>query len=94
MCDCDFGKGLGTCHCAGCHETFVGIRAFDLHQRLRDGGVKCLAPAELRRKDGTPVLRLDARTGFWRQNTPGLAPNPMWRKKAAVVPSASLGEAA
>jgi hypothetical protein len=34
--------GLARSHCGGCHETFAGIRAFDLHQV---GGNPCLDPA-------------------------------------------------
>lgn len=25
--------GMNTCHCAGCHETFTGITAFDAHRK-------------------------------------------------------------
>ena len=41
----------GACHCAGCHETFTGISAFDAHRR--DG--KCHDPATLTNSKGRPV---------------------------------------
>jgi hypothetical protein len=36
--------GLTTCHCSYCHETFSGIRLFDVHRRYG----KCHDPASLR----------------------------------------------
>lgn len=32
-------------HCAGCHETFTSVSAFDRHQTLDDGGSVCYDPA-------------------------------------------------
>ena len=55
-CDCDFGAGLRICHCAGCHETFTSVSAFDLHQRIDDGEEVCINPELLRKRDGDKVL--------------------------------------
>ena len=54
-CACDFGRGFKTCHCAACHRTFTSVEAFDRHQRLEDGGIVCLDPATLQRRDGLPL---------------------------------------
>jgi hypothetical protein len=55
-CQCDFGAGLSTCHCAGCHETFTSVSAFDMHQRIGDGGLTCLAPWAVTKRDGSPAM--------------------------------------
>jgi hypothetical protein len=69
-CKCNFGSGLSTCHCAGCHETFTSVSAFDLHQRLDDDGLTCLDPGEMFRKDGvTRVLTVIRHT---------LTGDPVW----------------
>jgi hypothetical protein len=34
-----------TGHCGGCHETFSSLRAFDLHQSMKDGRSVCEKPA-------------------------------------------------
>ena len=54
-CSCPF-TGSATCHCAGCHETFTAVTAFDLHQRLNEQGNVCLSPAYARRRSGAPVF--------------------------------------
>jgi hypothetical protein len=51
-------SGANTAHCGGCHQTFGGVRAFDLHRR---GGV-CLEPADA----GLQLLPLRA-TPVWGQ---------------------------
>jgi hypothetical protein len=56
MCACDFGRGLAACHCAGCHETFTGPRAFDLHQRMTASGSVCLQPRYQRNRKGSFVF--------------------------------------
>lgn len=42
-------------HCAGCHETFTSVSAFDRHQTLDEAGPVCHGPAArglVRRDDG------------------------------------------
>ena len=57
VCSCDFGKGLATCHCAACHETFTAVGPFDRHQRHGGpAGTVCLDPATATRRDGRPVF--------------------------------------
>lgn len=80
-CGCDFGSGLGTCHCAGCHRTFTSISAFDLHQRIDGGRNVCLDPAEARRRNGDPVFAVCRLTAegppVWGQYDPrGVRPVP------------------
>lgn len=50
--------GHTQCHCSGCHEHFGGVVGFDAHRTAGDGvnGRGCLPPADLRRRDGNPVL--------------------------------------
>lgn len=62
--------GNQTGHCGGCHLTFSGLRSFDMHQRIKNGSVVCLAPEsvglEARRDRNTPTLvwgRPSNRTG-------------------------------
>lgn len=40
-------RGNQTGHCSGCSRTFASLRAFDAHQRIRDGESVCLDPATL-----------------------------------------------
>jgi hypothetical protein len=41
-----YWTGGRTAHCARCHLTTTGIRAFEAHQRITDGVVQCLPPDE------------------------------------------------
>jgi hypothetical protein len=47
--------GLTEAHCAGCHQHFSSVTAFDAHQP-RPGG--CPDPGSLRDGSGNPLLRL------------------------------------
>ena len=58
-CDAQWG-GLNRCHCSRCHLTFSGIGLFDKHQHYN----KCKDPRYLKKKDGTPVMRLE--DGIWK----------------------------
>jgi len=44
--------GLGTTHCSGCHRTFTGVTAFDIHRR----GGQCHDPATVLDRNGEPRL--------------------------------------
>ena len=44
--------GLISCHCAGCHRSFTGVGAFDIH---RSRG-KCADPATILTKTGEHAL--------------------------------------
>lgn len=57
-------------HCAGCHETFTSVSAFDRHQTLDGAGSVCHDPATrgLVRRDG----------GLWAW--PGERPVPSFRR--------------
>ena len=60
MCACDFGKGLKTCHCAGCCFTFTSPSAFAMHQRIPKaadgwGIVECTDPSAEVKRNGDPV---------------------------------------
>jgi hypothetical protein len=56
-CNCDFGTGYSTCHCAGCCRTFTSVASFDMHQVLDDdGNAVCRDPATLKSKSGSPRL--------------------------------------
>jgi len=39
-----YWTGARTTHCAACHLTTSGIHAFDAHQRVTDGILRCLPP--------------------------------------------------
>lgn len=39
--------GAGRAHCGGCHETFSGITAFDLHRSQAGEHGTCRAPADV-----------------------------------------------
>jgi len=39
-----YWTGARTAHCAACHLTTSGIHAFDAHQRVTDGILRCLLP--------------------------------------------------
>ena len=52
--------GNRTSHCSGCHETFSSLRAFDMHQRIKDGKNVCLPPASTK---PPLVARVCGRTG-------------------------------
>lgn len=66
-CTCNFGKALGTCHCASCHVTFTCSSAFAIHQRIAEepdgwGLVECADPEGISRltplretPDGAPI---------------------------------------
>lgn len=54
-------RGGGPCHCGVCHQTFGGLRGFDLHRR-KDGPGKCTRPYDL-------GMVLD-RNFVWRRATP------------------------
>jgi hypothetical protein len=57
--------GLSRCHCSGCHRTFGGVRAFDLHRRPRGRHGSCVDPAILTTGAGAPLLI--QRNGIWCQ---------------------------
>lgn len=85
-CACNFGTGLSTCHCAGCHQTFTSVTAFDKHQEIQDGRVICTAPATLFRRDGTtPVFAVIRETPdgspVWGQHYTGV---PRFAVKAGI----------
>ncbi len=62
-CACDFGTGLNICHCAGCHETFTSVSAFDKHQHLDDdGNAICTDPMSVLRQDGAAWFAVTRRT--------------------------------
>jgi hypothetical protein len=52
--------GLSACHCAACHRTFSGYRAFDIHRT----GSRCNDPASLLDIHGEPRLVPIARQ-YW-----------------------------
>ena len=58
-CRHNFGTGLSTCHCAGCHETFTSISAFDVHQRIDGYSLRCLKQAGILRGN---MIRDERRT--------------------------------
>ena len=62
-------RAVRLCHCAGCHETFIGIWSFDAH-RTRSRGGQCLPPAS---------AGLVQRDGVWRENRP--QPADLWRDR-------------
>lgn len=35
------------CHCEGCHRTFTGVKAFDVHRRGRGIDRRCVTSAEM-----------------------------------------------
>ena len=57
--------------CSGCRRVFVGLSAFDRHQWFdrSTGDYGCHDPAEMRTRNGDPVLELVERKGgmAWRQ---------------------------
>lgn len=53
-------SGLSRCHCSSCHETFVGLAAFDLHRHYN----VCRPPAE---------RGLEFFEGLWREPDRALA---------------------
>jgi hypothetical protein len=59
--------GLSACHCAACHRTFTGIRAFDIH---RTGG-HCNDPVTLVNRNGAPRLVPAARQHWTGWGEPG-----------------------
>lgn len=60
-------RGNYTGHCAGCHETFEGIKLFDAHQGIRDdGSTICYDPTSME-LDGKPLVH---REGSWRRDAP------------------------
>lgn len=54
---CPTLKGEALHHCAGCHETFGGERAFEMHRH----NFACIDPAMIRTKAGEPRLELKSR---------------------------------
>lgn len=52
--------GALVCHCASCHRTFTGIRAFDIH---RTGGI-CNDPSQVLTKTGEHRL-IPASKPYW-----------------------------
>lgn len=48
--------GLIACHCSGCHETFTGLSAFDIH---RVGGQCCDPAAIVNKKGEHRLVRVD-----------------------------------
>jgi len=76
--------GMNVCHCAGCHRTFTGIRAFDRHQRVVDPPASCcLDPALIRRRDGTPALQPNSK-GWWGEPATDSPGNP--HSRVGVTP--------
>lgn len=61
-CKCNFGTGLSTCHCAGCHQTFTSVTAFDMHQRLDDDGLHCSIASLMVKRDGSPKMAVYRKT--------------------------------
>jgi hypothetical protein len=66
-----------TSHCGGCHLTFSGLRAFDLHQRIENGRSVCLSPLALK---PPLVARPDRRTG-----------EPVWGQEGSPPVVAEVG---
>jgi hypothetical protein len=62
--------GLSACHCSGCHRTFTGWRAFDIH---RSAG-RCHDPATLFDHNGEPRLVLITRQHWSGWGRPGQHP--------------------
>ena len=52
--------GQSPCHCAGCHETFIGLTAFDHHR----SAFTCHDPATITTKPGEPGFSRD-HDGNW-----------------------------
>jgi hypothetical protein len=75
--------GNRTGHCAACHRTFSGLRAFDDHQSIRDGKNVCTDPGTLLDKAGEPRYRTftdRADAVVWRSTAE--QPPDAWPKRA------------
>lgn len=63
-------SGSWTAHCARCHLTTTGLRAFEAHQRIVDGILHCLSPdmaglVPLQRPSGTVWSRPGGGASWW-----------------------------
>lgn len=63
-------SGSRTAHCARCHLTTTGLRAFEAHQRIVDGILHCLSPdmaglVPLQRPSGTVWSRPGGGASWW-----------------------------
>jgi len=67
---------MSTCPCAPCGRVFTGVRGFDMHQRLGQGGITCLDPAGMKRRDGTPLYVLVR--DRWAVNARDKGPASQW----------------
>ncbi|WP_425490322.1 hypothetical protein [Brachybacterium halotolerans] len=76
-CECGAGlkNGSRSWHCGGCHETFVGERAFERHRRTGKSGRYCLDP-----RDGAP-------REAWRRERDGWHYGP--RRDVSTLPSST-----
>lgn len=68
--------GNRTAHCALCHITTTGLRAFETHQRISDGIVQCLPPDKAglspsRRTWGTAWSQPGGDGDWWAFGSPG-----------------------
>lgn len=68
--------GSRTAHCARCHLTTTGLRAFEAHQRITDGIVQCLPPDKAglvpsQRTGGTVWSQPGGDGDWWAFGSPG-----------------------
>ena len=61
--------GSNRCQCAGCGEYFASPTAFDRHQRVGNGDVRCLSEDEMRSRG---MVRSDV--GWWHASAAKWAP--------------------
>lgn len=57
--------GSSRCKCGGCGEAFNSLSAFDLHQSIRNGVLKCTHPLDLVDKNGNPKPLMVNAAGWW-----------------------------
>ena len=65
---CHFPRPPASAHCAGCHRTFGGDTAFDMHRRQEGSRRVCADPLELTNEHG--LARLVLKNGVWRTPAP------------------------